>query len=77
MQQSEPEEAVTENVPRGEVRAWLPRSELERAEARRREQSALLDDTPEADWLRGNWGWAILAAVLVALAAWLLYLALA
>jgi hypothetical protein len=76
MQPSEPEEAVKESAPRVEVRAWLPRSELERAEARRREQLALLDDTPEADWLRGNWGWAILAAVLLALA-WLLYIALA
>jgi hypothetical protein len=77
MQPSDPEEAVKELVAREEVRARLPQSERERAEARRQELSALLDDAPEADWLRSNWGWAILAAMVVALVAWIVYIALA
>jgi hypothetical protein len=77
MQPSEPEEELKELISREEVRARLPQSELERAEARRRELAALLDDPPEADWLRSNWGWLILAATLVALVAWIVYIALA
>jgi hypothetical protein len=77
MQSSEPEEELKELIAREEVRIRLPQSELERAEARRRELAALLDDPPEAGWLRRNWGWLILAAPLIALAAWIVYIALA
>jgi hypothetical protein len=77
MQSSEPEEELKELIAREEVRIRLPQSDLERAEARRRELAALLDDAPEANWLRRNWGWLILAALLVALAAWIVYIALA
>jgi hypothetical protein len=77
MQSSEPEEELKELIAREEVRIRLPQSELERAEARRRELAALLDDPPEAGWLHRNWGWLILAAPLIALAAWIVYIALA
>jgi hypothetical protein len=77
MQSSEPEQELKELIAREKVRIRLPQSELERAEVRRRELAALLDDPPEAGWLRSSWGWLILAALLVALAAWIVYIALA
>jgi cytochrome c-type biogenesis protein CcmH/NrfG len=77
MQPLEPEEALKELVAREETRTRPADPELERAEARRRQQIPPPDDPPEADWLRSNWGWLILAAIPVGLVAWVIYVALA
>jgi hypothetical protein len=77
MQPSEPEEEVKELVARERNETRLDDPEFERAEIWRREEAPPLDDRFDADWLQGNGGWLILAAIGVALVAWILYIALA
>jgi hypothetical protein len=77
MQPSEPEEEVKELVARERDETHLDDPEFERAEIWRREEAPPLDDRLDADWLQGNGWWLILGAIGVALAAWILYIALA
>jgi hypothetical protein len=77
MQPGEPEEDLKNLVAREETRVPLVDPELERAEALRHARNDAFDDPPDADWLRGNWGWGMLAAVVVGLVAWIVYLVLA
>jgi hypothetical protein len=77
MQPGEPEEELKDLVAREDTRVPLVDPELERAEALRRPPRDAFNDPADADWLRGNWGWALLAAPVVGLVAWIVYLTLA
>ena len=77
MQPSEPEEEVKELVAREHAETRLDDPEFERAEIWRQEEAPPRDDRFDADWLQGN-GWVlILAAIGVALVAWIVYIVLA
>jgi hypothetical protein len=77
MQPSEPEEEVKELVARERARGVEHDPEFEEAEIWRREEAPPGDDRPDADWLQSK-GWVyFLAAIPVAIVAWILYLVLA
>jgi cytochrome c-type biogenesis protein CcmH/NrfG len=77
MQPSEPEEELKELAAREATRGPIVDPELERARARRGGQPALSADRPDADWLQSTVWWVLLGAIVVALAAWIVYVAVA
>jgi hypothetical protein len=77
MQPSGPEEEVKELVARERDETRRDDPEFELAEIWREEEAPPRDDRFDADWLEGNGWWVMLVVIGVAVAAWIIYIALA
>ena len=77
MQPSGPEEEVKELAARERDETRLDDPEFELAEIWRKEEAPPRDDRFDADWLEGNGWWVMLVVIGVAVAAWIIYIALA
>jgi hypothetical protein len=73
VQPSEPDEAAA--AQRAAERSATPPGDPEagRVEARRHAQDGPADEPPDRDWLRSNAAWLPLAAIVLALVAWVVY----